>query len=123
RNESGIDVRFAGTLRFTSGVVAHFDAGLDVPVREQLEVVSEEGSLLLTDPWHAVSPRIELRTSRGVQVIEPEPGDPYRLELENLSEAIRGDSAPLLGREDALGQARALEALFRSAERGEPVVL
>src|SRR5439155_22146550 len=28
RNDSGVDVRIAGTMRFPSGVVAHFDAGL-----------------------------------------------------------------------------------------------
>ena len=123
RNDSGVDVRFAGTLTFPIGVVAHFDAGLDVPVREQLEVVGADGSLVLTDPWHAVSPRIELRTSRGDEVIEPSAVDAYRLEVENLSDAILGVAEPLLGREDALGQARTLEALFASAERGEPVAL
>jgi hypothetical protein len=39
-----------------------------------------------------------------------------------MSAAIRGGSEPLLGRADALGQARAIEALYRSADRdGEPV--
>ena len=40
----------------------------------------------------------------------------YQLELENLSEAIRGEAEPLLGRADAVGNARALEALYASAE-------
>ena len=123
RNDSGVDVRFAGTLTFPIGVVAHFDAGQDVPVREQLEVVGADGSLVLTDPWHAVSPRIELRTSRGDEVIELEPVDPYGLEVENLSDAITGTAEPLLDREDAVGQARTLEALFRSGELAAPVTL
>ena len=38
-----------------------------------------------------------------------------------MSEAIRSGRAPLLGRDDAVGQARALEALLRSAEQGSPV--
>jgi len=49
--------------------------------------------------------------------------DSYRLELENLSDAIRGESDLRLGREDALGQARALEALHTSATTGVPVKL
>jgi D-xylose 1-dehydrogenase (NADP+, D-xylono-1,5-lactone-forming) len=40
-----------------------------------------------------------------------------------MSAAIRGEAAPLLGREDALGQARAIEALYRSAADGIPVTL
>jgi hypothetical protein len=39
--------------------------------------------------------------------------------LENLADAIRGQGVVLLGREDALGQARTIEALYRAAETGE----
>jgi hypothetical protein len=41
----------------------------------------------------------------------------------NVSDAIRGAASLLLGRNDALGQARAIEALYRSAEAGDPVEL
>ena len=52
-----------------------------------------------------------------------EPEDPYRLEVENFSAAIRGHGRPLLGRADALGQAQTIEALYRSAATGAPVML
>jgi hypothetical protein len=41
--------------------------------------------------------------------------------MENLSGAILGRATPLLGRADALGQARAIDALLRSAGSGEAV--
>ena len=47
----------------------------------------------------------------------------YALELENLSAAIRGTGAALLGRADALGQARTLEALYASAQEHRTVTL
>jgi D-xylose 1-dehydrogenase (NADP+, D-xylono-1,5-lactone-forming) len=50
--------------------------------------------------------------------IEVEPADSYRLELENLGDAIRGAADPLLGREDAVAQARVIDALYRSAGSG-----
>jgi xylose dehydrogenase (NAD/NADP) len=56
-------------------------------------------------------------------VIEVEPMDSYRLELENLGAAIRGEAMPLLGRADSVGQARAIEALYRAADTGEAVRL
>ena len=56
-----------------------------------------------------------------VERIEHEPVDSYRLELENVSDAIRGEGELLLGREDAVAQSRVLEALHRSAETGQPV--
>ena len=43
------------------------------------------------------------------------PVNSYRLELENLGRAIRGDGTPLLGRADAVGQARTIEAIYEAA--------
>jgi hypothetical protein len=62
-----------------------------------------------------VNPVIELRRDDGVERIEVERLDPYRLELENLSRAIRGEGEPLLGRDDAVAQARVLRELYDSA--------
>ena len=61
---------------------------------------------------------IELRRDAGTERIEVERADSYRLELENLSDAIRGVTDPLLGRDDAVGQVRAIDALYRSAVSG-----
>ena len=120
---SGTDWVFNGTLRFPGDVLATFDCATALAERDELEAIGSEGSLFLDDPWHCVHPVIELRREDGVERIELEPVDSYRLELENLSDTIRGEAELLLGREDALGQARALEALHRSATSGEPVSL
>jgi D-xylose 1-dehydrogenase (NADP+, D-xylono-1,5-lactone-forming) len=120
---SGVDVLFAATMRFRGDVFAHFDCGFVLSDRDELEVVGENGSLFLDDPWHARMPVIELRRDEGVEEIVLRPVDSYRLELENLSAAIEGRADLLLGRADAVGQARVIEALYRSAEAGEPVVL
>jgi xylose dehydrogenase (NAD/NADP) len=114
--QGGVDVRFAGTMRFARDVIGQFDCGLDLPVRDELEVIGSEGSIFLDDPWHARSPVIEVRRDGETERIEVAPADSYQLELENLSDAIRGEATPLLGRDDAVGQARAIEALYRSAE-------
>ena len=112
---AGVDVRFAGTMRFPGDVTAQFECGLDLPFRDELEVSGSDGSLFLDDPWHCRSPLIELRRNGETERIEIEPADSYQLELENLSDAIRGEGTPLLGRDDALGQARTIEALYRSS--------
>jgi predicted dehydrogenase len=120
----GVDVAFTATMRFSGDVLAHFDAGLILPPeRGELEVMGEEGALFLDDPWHCRRPSIELRRDSGSERIEVPAADPYRLEAENMSAAIRGEASPLLGREDAVGQARAIEALYRSAESGKVVSL
>jgi xylose dehydrogenase (NAD/NADP) len=117
----GVDVAFVGTMRFAEDRLAHFHAGIDLAPRDELEVVGDRASLFLDDPWHCLEPVIELRTEGGVQRIEVEPVDSYLLEAENFSAAIRGDAAPLLGRADAVGQARAIEALYHSADLGSSI--
>ena len=120
---SGTDWIFGGTLRFPGNVIALFDCGTAMPERDELEAIGSEGSLFLDDPWHCKEPVIELHRDGAVERIEVEGEDSYRLELENVSDAIRGEAELLLGRDDALGQARALEALYRSATDGEIVSL
>jgi len=116
---SGTDWVFTGAMRFPGDVLAQFDCGTALPDRDELEVIGSEGSLFLDDPWHCWEPGIELRRDGEVERMELDPTDSYRLELENLSDAIRGDASLLLGREDAVAQARTLEALHRSAETAE----
>jgi xylose dehydrogenase (NAD/NADP) len=117
---SGTDWVFAGTMRFPNDVIATFDCGTALPERDELEAIGSEGSLFVDDPWHCNNPVIEIRRPDGVERVDVEGEDSYRLELENLSDAIRGEGTPLLGREDALGQARALAALHESAAERTP---
>jgi predicted dehydrogenase len=109
---------FAGLLHFPSDVVATFDCGTALPERDELEAIGSEGSLFVDDPWHCRKPGIELRRGGSVERIEVEFEDPYRLEFENLGNAIRGEGELLLGRVDAIAQATAMQALHDDARRG-----
>ena len=120
---TGTDWVFTGALSFPGDVHATFDCGTCLPERDELEVVGTEASLFLDDPWHGRKPVIELRRDGEADRIELDPVDSYRLELENLSDAIAGEAPLLLGREDGVAQARALEALHRSAESKSSVML
>jgi D-xylose 1-dehydrogenase (NADP+, D-xylono-1,5-lactone-forming) len=117
------DWTLTATMRFPNDVLALFDCGTALVERDELEAIGSEGSLFLDDPFHCDDPVIELRREGKVERIEVAHEDPYRLELENMSDAIRGNAELLLGREDALSQARALEALHRSATSGAPIDL
>jgi predicted dehydrogenase len=106
-------------MRFADEVLAHFDAGFEHARGDSLEVVGDEASLWLADPWHCRTPLIERRREGApAEWIETELIDSYRLEVENLSAAVRGEAVPLLGRADAVSQARAIEALYAAAASG-----
>jgi predicted dehydrogenase len=121
---SGVDVRMVGTLSFAGGVLAHFDCGFHVPDRSQLEVVGSEGTIVVNDPWHCVEPCLAVTRAGETELIAVGRESSYRLELERVGHAVRGTGGPPpLGREDALGQARAIDALYRAAASGETVRL
>jgi xylose dehydrogenase (NAD/NADP) len=120
---TGTDWVFAGLMTFPGGVLATFDCGTDLPDRDELEAIGTDGSIFLDDPWHCEVPVIELRREGEVERIALDYVDPYMLELENVGAAARGEAPLLLGREDAVQQARVIDALFRSAESGTAVRL
>ena len=118
----GVDVSLAATLRFPGDVLAHFDCGLSYPGGSLLAAAGTEGSFALADPWHGNDAVIELRRADGsVERIDAGPANSYALELADFEAAVlRRRQPPLLGRDDALGQARTIAALYTSAERNAP---
>jgi len=116
----GVDVRLVAWLRFADGVLGTIDCGLDVAARDELEVAGTHGVLWLDDPWHARAPAIELRQDGTLEHIAIEPLNPYACELEDFAAAVAGERAPRFGRGDALGQARTIAALYKSAETNAP---
>jgi predicted dehydrogenase len=120
----GVDSRMVGALRFASGALAHFDCGFDLAMRDELEVVGERGSLFLDDPWHSRRPVIARRDADGATTeIEVEPADPYGAQLEAFARACAHEEPHPFGRDDAVGQARAIAALYESADSGRAVAL
>jgi D-xylose 1-dehydrogenase (NADP+, D-xylono-1,5-lactone-forming) len=119
--QTGVDDLFTGSLVFAEGVHAVFDCGLRMPNRATLEAVGTEGALFVDDPWLCRRPGIELSRGDTVERIPVEPADSYRLELDDFARAVAGEGEPLLGREDAVAQARVLSALRRSAVQSIPL--
>ena len=117
---TGVDVDFYGILRFPNDVVGVFDASFTLPQRQRLEAVGEDTTLVLEAPWRSDWGGRLLVDGDEVEVPET---NPYERELFNLAAAIAGEGEPLLGRDDAVAQARVIEALYRSAETGEAVRL
>jgi predicted dehydrogenase len=115
---TGVDTRFTGILQFAGGLTSEFASGFTSDHRG-LEAIGSDGSILVPDPW---SSEVELIVHNGTE-IRVEPTNAYRLEVENVGAAIRGEADPLLGRDDALGQARAIAALYESAAAGAEVRL
>jgi predicted dehydrogenase len=99
--------------------LAHFDCGVDLPGRSHLEVVGTLGSVSVSDPWHGLDPGLTLvKSGEPARRLSMPAANPYQLELEEFGKAVRQEAHHLTGRDDALHQARAVDALIRSAASG-----
>jgi D-xylose 1-dehydrogenase (NADP+, D-xylono-1,5-lactone-forming) len=117
----GVDFALAATLRFPGDVLATIDCGLTYAKRDELEVVGEQGSLFLDDPWHSLEPVIEVRREDGTERVEADAANPYGCEVADFEAAVAGERPSRFGRQDAVAQARLIEALYESAGSGAPV--
>jgi D-xylose 1-dehydrogenase (NADP+, D-xylono-1,5-lactone-forming) len=126
-------LRLAATLRMPDDVLAQFDVGLDLPRRDELELVGTEGKLTLPDPWLCRPDHLELERDGDLERLPADPDgtfgltdpdhDVYRIELGTVSTAIAaGDELPF-SRPDAVAQATVLQALRHSADLAAPVDL
>jgi len=109
---SGVDVRLTGLLRFPHDVVAELTCSFTAD-HQGLEAIGGEGTLFVPGPWHGKEGLVLLNGEEH----RVEPQNSYALELENVGAAIHGEAPLLLGRDDALGQARTIERLYAAAER------
>jgi predicted dehydrogenase len=113
---TGVDMAFHGTLRHEDDVVTQFEASFLAPRRQLFEVVGEDAVLTVQSRWRIDWPGDVLVTRDGAtERLDDAPGNSYTLQLENLADAVAGAAEPLLGRDDALGQARTIAELFTVA--------
>jgi len=121
---TGIDMAFHGTLRCADDVVGQFEATFRSPQRQSLEAVGEDGVLVVEAPWRVDwGGGVTLTRDGSTEVVAVEDADSYTLELENLADAIEGRAPSLLGRDDAVGQARTIDAIYRSASSGTRIAV
>jgi predicted dehydrogenase len=114
---TGIDMALFGTMRFRGDVVGQFEASFIAPRRQSLEVVGEDGVLVASAPWRTDWPGdVRIRRGDAEETLAVPSANAYTAELENMAGAVAGTAPALLGRADALGQARTIDALYRSAE-------
>jgi xylose dehydrogenase (NAD/NADP) len=121
----GVDLSFAGLMRFDGGVLSSFHVSMKEEPRFGYRLVGSRG--LVEAPWAFVSfgreTHLLLQKDEKAQTLTFAGVDEYRAEFEHFADVIRGRSEPLVPIEEALGNLRVLEALRRSAVRGRPVPL
>ncbi|KEF33233.1 oxidoreductase [Deinococcus sp. RL] len=121
----GVDLGLSGTLDF-GGALASLDCAFDwgpAPT-QRLTVVGTRGSLELDGAFESrnAAPLIlRVRTGAGEHTETFVPHDGYAAMVAHFGRVVRGEEAALFPPEDALRQARVLDALFAAAREGRTV--
>lgn len=115
-DEWGADRDLGGVLEFVGGV-GLVSCSISSSRRERLEIVGTGGRITLGTPFRADKIGGEMEACYGTDLDTEsfETGDPYKEELEELARAVREGRDPAVGPDEILGNARALDALLRSA--------
>ncbi|MFD4028777.1 Gfo/Idh/MocA family protein [Streptomyces sp. NPDC058576] len=140
RRDGGADLNFSASLRMPNDVLAQFEVGQEVCRGDAFQIVGTTGRLVLGDPWFCrdikhIEFQVQGPPPHGDPVSELIPVDPEgefgcdrkyavsRMQFDAVSRSITGGPAIPWGRDDAVEQARVMEALLRSSGKVEVVEL
>ena len=121
---TGVDEAFAAQLRFPGDVYAQLDCSIKIPYHVFMEIVGDEGTLSIPQPFNTGARETLYLTRAGktatVVVKGPES---YVSEVEDLADAILLGKPPIVSLADSRLNTAAILALFESAKIGKPVLL
>jgi predicted dehydrogenase len=123
---SGVDTHLMGLFEYDDGSMAHVAGSFDAPETQRYRVEAENG-WLAADPAFNVpadEPAVLEYEMDGERETERfDPVDQYRLQVEHFARCVERGEEPRTGPTDALANMRALDALYESADAGEPIPL
>jgi xylose dehydrogenase (NAD/NADP) len=124
--DAGVDTELTGVLEYDDGATATVTSGFDTPDAQRYRVEGTDGWLAAEGafvPRDDDGATLEYEVDGRHAVERFDPTDQYRLEVEQFADCVAGGESP---RTDAAYAARTLaviDALYDSAERGEPVAV
>jgi D-xylose 1-dehydrogenase (NADP+, D-xylono-1,5-lactone-forming) len=121
---TGVDLTFAGQMRYAGGVLGQFDCGFAAPFRTHFEAVGRAAAVTVAQPFKpGLDAALTLRRNPGEETIAIPPAPLYEGEVEDLHDAILGVRLPRVTLAESRNHIATIEALYASALSGkvEPV--
>ena len=121
---SGVDLEFAGMLRFRDGSVAQFDCGFAGPFRAEMEVIGREAALRITRPFRTdAMSRLTLITGDEIEMLPFDAAPPFSGEIADMEAAAIDGAAPRVSLAESRRTVRTLATLYASARHRRPIQL
>ena len=121
---TGIDLEFAGMLRFRDGSVGQFDSGFIGPFRAEMEVIGTAGALRIERPFRTDAMSRLLLTLGDTTETLPFPTDtPFAGQIADMEAAAIDGQSPRISLPESRRTAATITALYDSARSARPVQL
>ncbi|MEP7345762.1 MAG: Gfo/Idh/MocA family oxidoreductase [Gemmatimonadaceae bacterium] len=123
---TGVDLELTGTLRFASGLLAHFDCAMSMDRREVVEVAGTDASLTMETAFTPGVDRVELIERRaGATTRHDVPGtNEYVSMVEHFADSVLHRRPVRYDAREAEANMAVIEALYRSARSdGHPAAV
>ncbi len=125
---SGVDVSFAGQLRFSPDVIAQFFCSIATAAHREFSILGTEGLLRLDQPWlHEVGKSASIFVERLGDIenraVVFEEVEPYRCQVEGMAAAVLDGASPTVSLASSRANVTVIESLFECARSGRPVAL
>lgn len=124
KGPSGVDEVFAAQMRFPNDIFAHFDCSIKVPFHVFMEIIGDEGTLIIPKPFNpGAREKLFLIKGNKTETIALKGTDPYVSEVEDISDAILLDRPTRVSLADSRGNVAVIQTLFESARTGKPMTM
>jgi len=115
RNMAGIDLTMTGFVDWGGGFGSGFHVSFDAPSGRSMSLATSEAHIQLPG-WHAPGPAapstiVVTRRDDTVEEISCAGGNAYEGLVAHFVDVVRGDAAPVLGREESVRLASVLQQL------------
>jgi predicted dehydrogenase len=119
---SGVDLQFAGMMRFADGSVAQFDSGFNGPLRTEMEIVGRDATLRVTRPFRTDDlSRLLLTTGDETETLPFAPEPPFAGEIADMESAALDGRPQRIPLSESRRTVQTITALYESARRGTPL--
>jgi predicted dehydrogenase len=120
----GVDLEFAGMMRFADGSVAQFDSGFLGPLRAEMEVVGRVATLRIKRPFRTDDmSRLLLTTDDDTEALPFDSQPSFAGEITDMESAALDGRPPRIPLSESRRTVRTISSLYESARTRRPLHL
>lgn len=120
--DTGVDMFFAGQMRFANGTLAQFDSGFNVPLYSVMEIRGTDGTIIVPTPFKPdPRQRVILQRENSQEHFAFPRYSPYLGELENFADAALDGDPQRVTLDQSRAHIATLLGLYQSARDNQPV--